>query len=143
MPSITAIHEAGHAVVAVLLRRYFRTVSIIPDSESAGRVIGWGEVDFRSPRNQRRMAVIMYASFAAEVRYRQETGEPAHHEIEGFRKDYNTLKTLKHQDDPAIIEESTWLVREHWDAVLRVAEALDAAKTLTHKQVVARVMALT
>jgi hypothetical protein len=41
-----------------------------------------------------------------------------------------------------VIGESTSLVIEHWDAVLRVAEALDDAKALTHKRVAERVMAL-
>jgi hypothetical protein len=145
MPSAVAIHEAGHAVVAVLLRRYFRTVSIIPDRVTAGRVSGWGEVDYRSTRNLRRMAVVLYASFAAELHYRAETGDSPHlstQEREGFRKDHNALKALGHLHDPDVIGESTSLVIEHWDAVLRVAEALDDAKALTHKRVAERVMAL-
>lgn len=34
----TAIHEAGHAVVAYLLRRPFKSISVIEDDDSYGRV---------------------------------------------------------------------------------------------------------
>ena len=38
------------------------------------------------------------------------------------------------------IEEALELVVEHWDAVLRVADALDARKMLSHRQVTELVM---
>ena len=40
----------------------------------------------------------------------------------------------------AAIEEALELVVEHWDAVLRVADALDARKMLSHRQVTELVM---
>jgi hypothetical protein len=40
------------------------------------------------------------------------------------------------------ISEATWIVGEHWDAVLRVADALEASRRLTRKQVAELVMAL-
>ena len=35
----TAYHEAGHAVAALMLGRGFRSVSVIPNDESLGRVV--------------------------------------------------------------------------------------------------------
>jgi hypothetical protein len=144
MPTLTAIHEAGHAVAAVVLRRYFRRVSIVPRGDLAGRTSGWGYVDYSHPRNRRRMAVITYASFVAEVRYRQRRGDDSPMPIEevlGSQQDTRHLELFGYRDDHEVIADAVEIVVQHWKAVLRVAEALDATKTLTHKQVADRVRA--
>lgn len=47
----TAYHEAGHAVAAVLLKRRFQMISILPDGESEGHVSlsGLGKVQSEVP----------------------------------------------------------------------------------------------
>jgi hypothetical protein len=42
---------------------------------------------------------------------------------------------LGFKDDPDVISEATLIIVENWDAVSRVAHALDANRTLTRKQV--------
>jgi len=47
----TAIHEAGHAVIAFLLNVPFDSVSILPDNHSLGRVVLSGHPDCANPQN--------------------------------------------------------------------------------------------
>src|SRR4051812_15984182 len=71
-----AYHEAGHAVVAVLLGRHVLRVSIVPDDRSSGRVIfppiladtSPQRADFRSVAD--RDAVIAIAGDLAVIRHR-------------------------------------------------------------------------
>jgi hypothetical protein len=96
-------------------------------------------VDYSRPYNRRRMAVIVYASFVAGVRYRQKSGNHqrfARDEMIGFHGDVRHLDLFGYKDDQDVISDAVDIVTEHWDAVLRVADALDAAKTLSHRQVV-------
>jgi hypothetical protein len=64
------------------------------------------------------------------------------HELAGFSKDARALETLGYWNDHDVISEATGIVGEHWDAVLRVADALEASRRLTRKQVAELVMAL-
>jgi hypothetical protein len=139
MPSITAVHEAGHAVAAVVLRREFGWVSVVAEGNLAGRIWGWRPADYLQSRNSRRMAVILYASFVAEVRYRRECGDdgpPSVVDMLGFQSDIRHLDLFDYKDDQEVQADAIDIIGEHWDAVLRVADALDAAKTLTRRQVV-------
>jgi hypothetical protein len=85
------------------------------------------------------MAVILYASFVAELRHRRECGEDeplTNPEMVGFQSDIRHLDLSDYIGDEEVIADAVDIIGEHWDAVLRVANALDAAKTLTHRQVV-------
>ena len=82
------------------------------------------------------MAVILYASFAAELRYRGDDEPLAGVDVLGFQSDIRHLDLFDYKDDQEVIADAIDIIGERWDVVLRVADALDAAKTLTRKQVV-------
>jgi|SoiMethySBSTD1v2_1073268.scaffolds.fasta_scaffold407126_3 hypothetical protein len=77
-------------------------------------------------------------SFAAELYYRRQNDQSTDlsaQDLAAFSKDARALKTLGYWEDPEVISEATRIVHDHWDAVLRVADALEAGRTLTRKQV--------
>jgi hypothetical protein len=141
MASDAALHEAAHAVAAVVLQRDFRAVSIVPRGDYAGRIVGLRRAGNDSPEGRRQLAVIIDASLAAEVYRRRRRGEPlpSEKEMRPLISDGCVLERFEAIDGEAAlqaaIEEALELVVEHWDAVLRVADALDARKMLSHRQV--------
>ena len=146
MASDAAMHEAAHAVAAVVLQRDFRSVSIVPRGDYAGRIAGFSRAGNDSPESRRQLAVIIDASLAAEVYRRRRRGEPlpSGKEMRPLISDGCVLERFEAIDGEAAleeaIEEALELVVEHWDAVLRVADALDARKMLSHRQVTELVM---
>jgi hypothetical protein len=136
LPSRVAIHEAGHAVVAVVLRRYFRRVSIVPYAKAARRVTGFTRVNHATERNRRREAVISAAGMAAEVLAGVDPRTPD--ELVGAAEDLENLRDLGYLDDERerqVFAEALDLVYENRDAILNVAWALDEHKSLKHSEI--------
>lgn len=130
-----AHHEAGHAVVEVVLGTVPDYVTIVQNGNAAG---GSGHIGgykmVRGPGVMDQMTV-SYAGYAAHIKYAPDAEERAR---AGARDDFDTAErcmlTLQRYPIPGVLEfhqaEAARLVDEHWPAIQRVAAALQVEKTI-------------
>ncbi len=149
----TAIHEAGHAVIAQVLEIKPRSASIVGDetSNTKGRVLTtaarWlrpdGEVDGRAEIRLHREIMVCLAGVTAERRF---TGRNSH---VGASHDYAIAADLAIYATTCIEETNAllkWLgirteslVSRHWRLIEGVADALLATNTLNAAQITAAI----
>jgi hypothetical protein len=128
--TLTAIHEAGHAVAACALGHAIVRVSL-----DDGCTTRWRD----HPRAHIVEAAIAVAGPTAERRYRAPS--PAELEVL-WREQWGTdlANARKHiaacdADPLVLVLEVELLVREHWTAIERVAAALEECSTLTGAEI--------
>lgn len=143
---VTAIHEAGHAVVALRLGLVFDFVTTVPDerAETDG-ALHWtdlqsaGDLEIAPAAD----AIVLLAGPFAEARLTESTlhdvlaDDPA-------GEDREALATLGLDDDEfvAASRDALAMVEEDWPAIERVAEALLESETLDFAEVEALVAEL-
>lgn len=146
---VVAYHEAGHAVVAVVLGVRFQEVTVRPDTGTDGHIRyrrpvpgsavleGW--TDERLHRLVRREGLVL---FAGDHAVKLGTGRRELQGAAGDREQMAELIGLLHSDGP--IGAALWrylnrwsleLVQGHWRAVERVAGALLVRQRLTESEV--------
>lgn len=141
-PASTAHHEAGHAVVAVVLGITIKQVSIAPNEESLGNCIHPDVCQFgyRGAYSRRRIArdciIVSYAGVEAEKIFDSKAEEWCSLEDEGnafnLSREFSVLpRGCRCVGDEAHLEflaklqsEARRLVRKHWPAVEALADAL-------------------
>ena len=137
----TAYHEAGHAVMAHVLGKDFKTVSILPDGVGAGRI------DFKAPVSERSLemeSIVAVAGVAAEGlatgRLRvilQETPSYLIIADDVHRLTSYLLQTgiVAEDNIPAFLQRAVMdavkTLRANWPAVEAVAKALLKEKTIS------------
>jgi hypothetical protein len=144
-PRTTAIHEAGHAVVALRLGLVFDHVSTIPD-ERAGidGALHWtdlqsaGDLEIAAAAD----AIVLLAGPFAEARLTESTL----HEVlagEAAGEDREALATLGLDDEEfvAASRDARALIEQDWPAIERVADALLECDILDFDEVEALVAA--
>jgi hypothetical protein len=130
--SLTAIHEAGHATIAAVLGHPIVRVSL-----EDGCTTRWRD----SPQWRLREAAIALAGPTTERRYRA----PSPAELEAlWREQWRTdvAHAREHiaacgADPFVLLLEVELLVRENWEAIERVAAALEQRGTLTGAEIAA------
>jgi ATP-dependent Zn protease len=144
-PRITAIHEAGHAVIALRLGLVFDHVTTIPDdaAETDG-ALHWtdlqsaGDLEIAATAD----AIVLLAGPFAEARI---TDTTLHEVLAGDAagEDREALATLGLDDDEfvAASRDALALVEQDWPAIERVADALLESDTLDFDEVEALVAA--
>jgi len=151
----TAYHEAGHAVVATLLGREVKTVTIKPEGDDNGQTV-WTEKTEDEIRNLMKrgfvdlyMMIISFAGPIAEARF--DTDNPV-----GALKDHGSARNFAHctwphgeqtgrEYEPDCLaarraldgarEQALAEVTSHWGIIEDVARRLFDDKTLTGEQV--------
>lgn len=132
----TAYHEAGHAVTGYVLGRYFLSVSITSEGNSAGRCYfaprpetfdPWN----RDPATRRRLEIEVITDLAGGIAERIATGFD---NLEGMASDvYSAIDTTTYMTGNeaqrlAYLERAEAraesILRQHWGAVQALAEAL-------------------
>jgi len=142
---VTAIHEAGHAVVALRLGLVFDHVTTVPDdhAETDG-ALHWtelqsaGDLEIAATAD----AIVLLAGPFAEARLIDSTL----HEVlagDAAGEDREALATLGLDDDEfvAASRDALALVEQDWPAIERVADALLEYETLDFDEVEALVAA--
>jgi ATP-dependent Zn protease len=142
---VTAIHEAGHAVVALRLGLVFDHVTTVPDdhAETDG-ALHWtelqsaGDLEIAATAD----AIVLLAGPFAEARLIESTL----HEVlagDAAGEDREALATLGLDDDEfvAASRDALALVEQDWPAIERVADALLEYETLDFDEVEALVAA--
>jgi hypothetical protein len=135
----TAYHEAGHAVMSVLLKRRLDRVSINARGDQLGHVSRYG---FRrypplTEGLRKQWALVAAAGPAAETIHRLKAGGAAgRNEIEGWLSDLEDVELLGCDWGPTF-DGSVEFLRSQWSLVEAVATALLDAPggCLTGKQV--------
>jgi hypothetical protein len=140
---VTAIHEAGHAVVALRLGLVFDHVTTVPDehAETDG-ALHWtdlqtaGDLEIAATAD----AVVLLAGPFAEARLTETT---LHDVLAGDAagEDREALATLGLDDDEfvAASRDALALVEQDWPAIERVADALLERDSLDFDEVEALV----
>lgn len=140
---ITAIHEAGHAVIALRLGLVFDHVTTIPDdhAETDG-ALHWtdlqsaGDLEIAATAD----AIVLLAGPFAEARL---TGSTLHEVLadDPAGEDREALATLGLDDEEfvAASREALALVEQDWPAIERVADELLECETLDFTEVEALV----
>lgn len=147
----TAYHEAGHAIVALLVGAEVLLMTIEPDRDDGperhGEVkIGWDARDF-SPRELREWQLqVALAGPVAEMVYRGEPLHPLH--VPEWQLDWNTAwdlaATFHEAFDKRMRFLETQIRRLHqqlqqddaWQALASLADALLAHETLETEEIV-------
>jgi hypothetical protein len=142
----TAIHEAGHAVVALRLGLVFDFVTTVPDehAETDG-ALHWtdlqsaGDLEIAPAAD----AIVLLAGPFAEARL---TGSTLHEVLadDPAGEDREALATLGLDDDEFVAagRDALAMVEEDWPAIERVADALLESETLDFAEVEALVDAV-
>lgn len=140
---VTAIHEAGHAVIALRLGLVFDHVTTVPDDDAeTDGALHWtdlqsaGDLEIAPTAD----AVVLLAGPFAEARLVESTL----HEVlagEAAGEDREALATLGLDDDEfvAASRDALALVEQEWPAIERVADALLEYETLDFDEVEALV----
>jgi ATP-dependent Zn protease len=136
---VTAIHEAGHAVVALRLGLVFDHVTTIPDEHAqTDGALHWtdlqsaGDLEIAPTAD----AIVLLAGPFAEARLTESTL----HEVlagEAAGEDREALATLGLDDEEfvAASRDALTLVEHEWAAIERVADALLESETLDFDEV--------
>ncbi len=131
LPSRTAIHEAGHALVAVILDETVESATVLREGDHAGRV--YHSVP-RGPDGPLTDATITVAGQLAEEFVCYYTRRASR------RSDDACLAAISESHGRQVVEEARRMagemLREHWAAVLAVARELDRVGTLGHDGVI-------
>jgi ATP-dependent Zn protease len=143
-----AYHEAGHAVVSVLVGLRFTRVSIIPpDEESLGIVEyppppEWYYYDSGSPEVDRWLKLHILCNFGGELAAKKHTGEENPVGASQDRSQSNELALRLCGDDARATEhvadaekETRLLLDKNWVLVETVANALLKHQELTESEV--------
>jgi ATP-dependent Zn protease len=149
-----AVHEAGHAVLAVKLKTGMRRVSIISDVRSDGRVSGStllrgrnGKVSLVGTPQDRleREIIVALAGYAAEKRgcHDAEVGAAQNDLTHAHQLAWLIFDDDDERDDYVVElnQRAHALVATHWPAIETVAEALMERRELTRRDVVALIEA--
>ncbi len=150
MSDLTAYHEAGHALMAVLLGGQVRSVTIEPDHDDGPRRDGDSQVVWRrakiSDKEFAKLTVqVCLAGPVAEMLY---TGDPYHPgmvaEWSGDWRDAWDAASLLHADERARLQYLEQVsIRlyhrlnqdDHWQAIASLADGLLAHETLEGEEV--------
>jgi hypothetical protein len=142
-PRVTAIHEAGHAVVALRLGLVFDHVTTVPDDDAeTDGALHWtelqsaGDLEIAAAAD----AIVLLAGPFAEARLTESTL----HEVlagDAAGEDREALATLGLDDEEfvAASRDALELVEQDWPAIERVADALLECDTLDFDEVEALV----
>jgi len=142
---VTAIHEAGHAVIALRLGLVFDHVTTVPDDDAETEgALHWtdlqsaGDLEIAASAD----AIVLLAGPFAEARLIENTL----HEVlagEAAGEDREALATLGLDDEEfvAASRDALALVEQDWAAIERVADALLESDTLDFDEVEALVAA--
>jgi hypothetical protein len=142
-PRVTAIHEAGHAVVALRLGLVFDHVTTVPDDDAeTDGALHWtelqsaGDLEIAAAAD----AIVLLAGPFAEARLTESTL----HEVlagDAAGEDREALATLGLDDEEfvAASRDALEFVEQDWPAIERVADALLECDTLDFDEVEALV----
>ncbi len=136
-----AHHEAGHYVIGQLFGQLQWKLSIVPDRESAGRVMGEGDFYWNADADWEidRQSLVghvctYYAGFAAQIRSAPESSEAARLTAWTDDEKADDLLCLAGLDTDAdrkrLRQRTAELVEEHWAAIKRIAQELFAHEAL-------------
>ncbi len=114
----TAIHEAGHAVIARLLGASVTHIEITPDETSRGR----DHIAQRTPLSQTDWAAVCYAGLAAEHRLNPECNVGL--ADSDMRQFYAALKGASDATRISVMRWTNTAVATHWDEVEKLAAEL-------------------
>jgi hypothetical protein len=151
LPGVVAIHEAGHAVAGVLLRRRFDYVTIVPDDDSLGhcafpsefhriqRMIEGG-ANKRDDARLRLCILTGLAGSAAEERAFGTHQLMDEHDGETAVEIADLLVGGPDETGPFLDQawsevQDLWAQDTHWAAVVRVADVLRERKRLNYRTV--------
>ncbi len=142
MPSnttITAIHEAGHAVAAIRTGLVFDVVSAIPDDErQLDGALDWidlhTEVAIVMPREA--LALVLLAGACAEAKLRGLRFDRVFSGV-GAMDDRDAIASLMLSPEQflAVSRDVVALVEQDWAAIERVARELEAGAELDYDEV--------
>jgi hypothetical protein len=142
--TITAYHEAGHAVAAVRTGLVFDVVSAIPDEErELDGALDWldlqSEVELEMPRKS--FALVLLAGACAEAKLRGLRFDRVFAGI-GAMDDRESVASLGLSDEEfvAVSRDTVEFVEHDWSAIERVARELDAGAELNYDDVEALVI---
>lgn len=140
-----AYHEAGHAVVGVLMGVYFDAVTIIPNvAEETGGFVNFLDDDVA----EEDALIILYAGPAAEAKFRKCSFLNTHSisDLKRARLIFETWiqpeRKTDGSDDPRLSQlyyvtnkQAKLVVNSVWDKIEAVSDALIERKTLTYDEV--------
>lgn len=132
-----AYHEAGHVAAYLDMGKKFHSVTIIPDSDTDGKVNSCGEKMRHCDR-----AVIDFSGPFAEARYRKKdplccgiAGDIA--SASASVKKWAGMLSLPDEEVALDLEQQArWIVKTQWDFICRIADKLIERKTLMYDDVV-------
>jgi hypothetical protein len=136
-----AYHEAGHAVVAVALRRRFRKVTIVPEHDSLGHVLQRPYPKTFQPeinsdgRTERRIRDDVMCSFAGMLAQRRACGRATGyhadlHNASDMLSYLNCSPALEWKWNQLLSVQTDELLVAWWPAVEALTSALLAEKTI-------------
>lgn len=149
MSELTAYHEAGHALMAVLLGGRVKQVTIDPDNDDGPKRFGDTQIRWRSGISERKFAEIsVQVSLAGPVAEMIYSGDPYHPGLipewaADWREAWNSA-ALFHPDERKRMEylEQVSIQMYHrfndgnyWEALASLADNLLAHETLDAEQV--------
>lgn len=153
MTNRAAVHEAGHAIISLVLGRAVKRASIIEDDDTAGRVthrpIGdWFQPDIEIDGRTRRRIKTEIMTFWAGTLAEERQGESTPEQLEvGFASDRASISDLAVYSTGSIYEAEAyieWLRRRTeallnrwgvWSAIEAVADALIEERELSGRRV--------
>lgn len=149
MSELTAYHEAGHALVAVLLGGRVRQVTIDPDNDDGPRRSGDTQIRWRSGIPEQKFAEItVQVSLAGPVAEMIYSGEPEHPGLvpewsADWRDAWNAAaitwpderKRMQHLEQVSIDLYRRLNEGIYWEALASLADNLLAHETLDTEQV--------
>ena len=138
---ITAYHEAGHAVAAIVLDVGFEKVTIVGDEEAYGRIIyddaeEWKLSGRANPAVIKSAEASVVVSFAGAVAQRRFAPRSRwrHGQTSDLSKVRRMIDYMDRSDDAAYYKElearAETLVEENWPLIVKLADTLVWQKTM-------------